>query len=434
MLEARKTPKVVAYLQRHGVDLVLLQETHLAPGSPMLTPRRMHGNILALGYTSHSRGVLIRVSRASGLHLQEVEKVPNGSYIVALCSNGTVMFLLVGIYGPNFDNPQFYYDLAAKAGGWGGYPQVWGGDFNCTLDPLLDRSGGAHRRPASAARVLKEIAEELGLVDIWRRRHPTQGGYTYYSAAHNLHTQIDLWLVSSSILGSLPIEIPWPRTYSDHSPVLVMMTLGTRRTNPFTRRFPQYSLLDSVFQGGLATAIQDCFRINIDSVDSMCTVWEAFKVYIRGITIEKHAGVLRSVRGRLDTLERELAQLEQTHLYTTDGLVLEAMHTKLEEFQDMAITEFQHMGKYATACVYGEGERPGMVLVNLICPSRGRDMITKVQAEDDKELTDPEQIVARFHEYYEGLYTSKIAPDLGVLTDYLSYIKLPSIGKSSWRL
>ncbi|KAJ1186431.1 hypothetical protein NDU88_003212 [Pleurodeles waltl] len=172
--DARKTHKVVAYLQRHGVDLALRQETHLAQGSPMLTPRRMQGNILASGYTSHSRGVLIWASRSLGLRLQEVETDPNGRYIVVRCGNGAATFLFVGIYGPNFDNPKFYYDLAAKAGNWGGFPQVWEGDFNCTLDPLLNRSGGARRRPASAARALKEIAEELGLVDLWRCRHPAK--------------------------------------------------------------------------------------------------------------------------------------------------------------------------------------------------------------------------------------------------------------------
>ncbi|KAJ1141380.1 hypothetical protein NDU88_007713 [Pleurodeles waltl] len=82
--------------------------------------------------------------------------------------------------------------------------------------------------------------------------------------------------------------------------------------------------------------------------------WQCLEVYIRGITIAKHAGVLRSVRGKLDTLEREIAQLEQTHLHTMDVPALEAMRTKLEEFQDTALTELQHMGKYAAACVYGE--------------------------------------------------------------------------------
>ncbi|KAJ1082372.1 hypothetical protein NDU88_002540 [Pleurodeles waltl] len=185
------------------------------------------------------------------------------------------------------------------------------------------------------------------------------------------------------------------------------MTLSPRWIPPLTWQFPSYSLLDSVFREELATAKQDFFRNSIGSVDSICTVWEAFKVYIRGITIAKNAGVLRSICGTLDLLERKLAQLEQVHLHTANNQILGNMHAKLEDFPDTALTEVHHMGKYATARVYGEGERPGTVLANMIRPSRERDMITAVQAEDGSELTDPEQIVNRFREYYEGLYTSK---------------------------
>ncbi|KAJ1157658.1 hypothetical protein NDU88_010362 [Pleurodeles waltl] len=117
--------------------------------------------------------------------------------------------------------------------------------------------------------------------------------------------------------------------------------------------------------------------------------------------------------------------VEQTHLLTADGPVLEAMRTKLEELQDTELMEIQRMRKYAVARVYGEGERPGMVLANMILPSRERDTITKVETADGKELTDLEPIMTRFREYYKGLYTSKIAPDLGALMDYVSHIKLP---------
>ncbi|KAJ1208985.1 hypothetical protein NDU88_004364 [Pleurodeles waltl] len=48
----------------------------------------------------------------------------------------------LGIYGPNYDDPQFYRDLAAQAMKWGDLPQLWCGDFNCTLSPALDRLGG----------------------------------------------------------------------------------------------------------------------------------------------------------------------------------------------------------------------------------------------------------------------------------------------------
>ncbi|KAJ1198452.1 hypothetical protein NDU88_002293 [Pleurodeles waltl] len=71
---------------------------------------------------------------------------------------------------------------------------------------------------------------------------------------------------------------------------------------------------------------------------------------------------------------------------------------KLHEFQDTALAEVQHLGKYATANVYGE--RPSWVLANLIRPGREQNVIMAVQAADGSETRGPEHILARFREYY----------------------------------
>ncbi|KAJ1082417.1 hypothetical protein NDU88_002585 [Pleurodeles waltl] len=88
------------------------------------------------------------------------------------------------------------------------------------------------------------------------------------------------------------------------------------------------------------------------SLASVGTVWETLKVYIRGVTISKHAGVLRSISECLCTLERELAQLQ---VLSTGDQILGRVHAKLTEFQDTALAEVQHMGEYATARCMGSG-------------------------------------------------------------------------------
>ncbi|KAJ1180831.1 hypothetical protein NDU88_006046 [Pleurodeles waltl] len=155
----------------------------------------------------------------------------------------------------------------------------------------------------------------------------------------------------------------------------------------------------------------------------MSTVWETFKVNIHGITTAKHAEVLKSIR--LAHLVKELAQLEQEHLLTADRRVLGRIHNKLVEFQDTALTEVQHMGKYATAHFYGEGERPGVVLVGIARPNREKDTIMAIQDEDGNMIMDPERIANWFCENYAALYTSEIAPNLDATLDYLRHIEMP---------
>ncbi|KAJ1197306.1 hypothetical protein NDU88_001166 [Pleurodeles waltl] len=111
----------------------------------------------------------------------------------------------------------------------------------------------------------------------------------------------------------------------------------------------------------------------------------------------KYAGVLKSIRRHLAHLEKEIAQLEEEHLLTADRHPLGRIHAKIIEFQDTALTEVQHMGKYVTACIYGEGERPGAVLAGIIRPRREKGTIMAIQDEDGSMIMDQERIAIKFH-------------------------------------
>ncbi|KAJ1090787.1 hypothetical protein NDU88_003916 [Pleurodeles waltl] len=195
-----------------------------------------------------------------------------------------------------FDNTHFYYDLATKEDSWGGLPQIWRGDFNCTLDPALVRSGAGTVGWLLLLEQVKKVASALGLVDV----------------------------------------------------------------------------------------------------------------------------------GRLGALEQDLEQLEEEQELNADDQTLGRIRAKLTEFQDTAGAKVQHMGKYATARVYGERERPGSTLAKVIRPNRD-SLITVIQAEDDSEIREPELIPKRFYEYYQSLYATKIVQDPEGLLDYLTHTEMPRL-------
>ncbi|KAJ1171926.1 hypothetical protein NDU88_003783 [Pleurodeles waltl] len=85
------------------------------------------------------------------------------------------------------------------------------------------------------------------------------------------------------------------------------------------------------------------------------------------------------------------------------------------------------MGKYAVARTYGEGDRPGKVLENLIHPSRNTNLITKITATDGSTLNDPEDIAVRFSEYYQTLYTTRGNSDPNAINEYLTRMVLPKL-------
>ncbi|KAJ1128172.1 hypothetical protein NDU88_006551 [Pleurodeles waltl] len=83
------------------------------------------------------------------------------------------------------------------------------------------------------------------------------------------------------------------------------------------------------------------------------------------------------------------------------------------------------MGKYASAQVYGEGERPGATLAGMMHPNRERDTILEAQDEDGGLTKDPVKIVNQFHEYYAALCTTKITPDIEAIADSLTQSNMP---------
>ncbi|KAJ1155199.1 hypothetical protein NDU88_007934 [Pleurodeles waltl] len=223
------------------------------------------------------------------------------------------------------------------------------------------------------------------------------------------------------LVSRLSTQEPLLRTYSNHSPVLLLVEVGQHRAALFMWHFPPHSLLDAAFRYYLAKAVKKYFQVNIVSVPHFISV---FQVYIRGIARAKQAGVLKSIRVRLALLEQEIAQLEREHSATEDKQVLSQIHEKLTEFNNIALSEVQHMGKYASAHEYGQGECAGVTLAGVMCPNRQRDPILEVQGEDDILIKDPVKI-NWFCEYYTSLYTAKITPDIDAIADYLTQITMP---------
>ena len=57
-----------------------------------------------------------------------------------------------------------------------------GGDFNCHLNPSLDKLPPGSSHPSRQARVLTSICQDIGNSDVWGELHPTDSVFTFFSA------------------------------------------------------------------------------------------------------------------------------------------------------------------------------------------------------------------------------------------------------------
>ena len=77
-------------------------------------------------------------------------------------------FLIISLYGPNRDDPEFYIDLEERISKVDIESIVIGGDWNLVLDFTLDYYNYKHFNNTKAQEQVDNLIINLDLVDIWR--------------------------------------------------------------------------------------------------------------------------------------------------------------------------------------------------------------------------------------------------------------------------
>lgn len=91
------------------------------------------------------------------------------------------------------------------------------GDFNCIIDPSLDKNSSSMAPTSTNAyrNGLKTYMDDAMLSDIWRDRHPSKPSYTFRRASYA--SRLDLFLISSHITERVSKLKSQTSAQSDHS-------------------------------------------------------------------------------------------------------------------------------------------------------------------------------------------------------------------------
>ncbi len=126
---------------------------------------------------------------------------------------------MLNVYAPNDNSPQFMKSIfnlvLDKAQGM----LLIAGDFNCVLNPFLDKSKNSNIQPTTMSRALKNCCEEYGFLDVWRYKHPGDRDYTFFSHPYSTYSRIDYFFMpSNESFRAIDCQIH-NITLSDHAPV-----------------------------------------------------------------------------------------------------------------------------------------------------------------------------------------------------------------------
>uniref|UniRef100_A0A673VV21 exodeoxyribonuclease III n=1 Tax=Salmo trutta TaxID=8032 RepID=A0A673VV21_SALTR len=185
-----KRRKELHHLHQLKAHIIFLQETHLKVSQHSSLRCRWVGQMFHYSFQNKARGVAILLHRSVPFTCSNVIADPHGRYIIVNVRLLNMNVLLVNIYAPNWDNGDFF--------------QI-GGDFNCWLDPHLDRSSTKPTTMSTSARVVRTFMSEFAVSDPWR-------------IFHNTFTRIDYFLVDDRLLNSISSCSYNPIVVSDHAP------------------------------------------------------------------------------------------------------------------------------------------------------------------------------------------------------------------------
>lgn len=223
-----KRSRVFAHLRSLGPQIIFLQETHLCTNEQAKLGKNWISHIFCSKYDDRSRGKAILVHKEFPFVPTSILADENGRYIIVTGKIFGLQIILANVYGPNWDNPQFFTNFISKLPDLHTHHLILGGDFNCILQSDLDRS---RSKPASsntvskAAKVLHSFMESYNLTDPWRKSNPTMRQNSFFSPVHQSYSRINYFLLNKECLQYVTNCQYHSIVISDHCPVQLDLSL-----------------------------------------------------------------------------------------------------------------------------------------------------------------------------------------------------------------
>lgn len=169
-----------------------------------------------------------------------------------------VKVVLCNVYAPNKEEPDFFHDVNRVLANLEGYV-ILGGDFNQTMDGILDRSQSNIRLSPKDRGAIHTLKDDNGLTDIWRLVNPREREYTFFSNCHKTFSRIDYFLISNSLTNSVADCIIGVIGLTDHAHVELKLELKVDCEKRGRWRLNTFLLEDKVFADSLQEDINMFF-------------------------------------------------------------------------------------------------------------------------------------------------------------------------------
>lgn len=193
-----KRKRVMTHLKGLNANVAFLQETHLRTGEHFRMRRDWVGQVFHSNFHSKSRGAAILVDKSTPFVASEVIADPKGRYVIVTGKLFSTPLVLASVYAPNWDDTSFISSFLSAIPNLDSHLLILGGDFNCTMSPVLDKSSRRTTGPSKCALLIQYFLQKYAMCEAWRFLHPTDRQYSFYSHVHQTYSRIDYYFLDKN--------------------------------------------------------------------------------------------------------------------------------------------------------------------------------------------------------------------------------------------
>ena len=403
-------------IAKYRPDLVILQETNVSDNysrQAIVTKLKLQNTIFNLAIHQHNGTAILQTSDT--WELKQGNTPVGGREILARIKNGDTVLNLVNVHAPADPHyrPDFYKELANKL-----YPltdrrnTLIMGDFNITLEDrdIVGHSGIARK----GRKELKDIVDDLGLQDAFRRIHSTKIDITSTNTGCNRAARIDRLYVPDYTQVQAYAHLDETLTFTDHKGILVTLGESDLPSSNTSWKLNDSLLATVQFKQAILDLI-DFTKTAITTHPNIQTVMDNFRNTVK--IIAQHFGRVRKtyIHKQITAIQNMLLaapKLKQTNIQE---------HTRLTEALDQLRGEI-YEGARIRSNNTTLNNKPSKKDIALETGSRNRKKISAIKNETGDTITDQTGITAAFKSFYQKLY-SKEPTDKDIQMTYLQYVK-----------
>jgi exonuclease III len=212
-----KRKKIFSYFHKRNDDIIFLQETHSSLKDEKWWSTQWGGHSWFCSFASNSKGVGILIKSSASVSTNTIIKDPDGRYIILDVLINGFHLILVNVYGPNKDDPDFFIDLFSKLDNMDSSRLVIAGDLNIALGPLDYQGSLSSHSNTNSRNVFNALMDEFNLIDVWRSEHPNSKTYTRHQKNPVALTRLDYIFSSSALINNVKSSNIISGISSDHS-------------------------------------------------------------------------------------------------------------------------------------------------------------------------------------------------------------------------